>query len=258
MRVSFERGDPASPRGHALVFFREVLDRSTIRACYVVVAPIEMDFAKYVPPMFAAQFGGMVASGPTALPLPPIPEQVESLAWLEQVAAAREDDLLDGGSLDPTNPQSMMLAAADVAAEYARLWTDFAGRLPDKPTRESQSEAQQALPDVDSILLSVMVDAEKVSRLAKLAGTLRYASEGGDEQLGAETLSQMERVGGYLDERYRVAELIVAAKRPDQTGARLLDLFIQRCYRLAAEEQSEVVELDRQIEALEPPSPRAG
>jgi hypothetical protein len=151
----------------------------------------------------------------------------------------------------------MMLAAADVAAEYARLWTDFAGRLPDKPASPNEPVAPQPLPDVDAILLSVMVDAEKVSRLAKLAGTLRYASEGGDGQLVAETVGQMERVGGYLDERYRVAGLITAARRPDETGAKLLELYIQRCYRLAAKEQTEVEQLDRQIEALEPPGPRS-
>ena len=75
MQFLFERGDSATPRGHALVYFRESSESSRLRASYLVVAPIEMDFAKYVPPMFAAQFSGLMPSGPTAMPLPPIPER---------------------------------------------------------------------------------------------------------------------------------------------------------------------------------------
>ena len=86
MRATFERGDPSAPRGHALVYFRDSHDPDRIRASYLVIAPIEMDLAKYVPPMFAGQLSGMMPSGPTALPLPPVPEEIESLAWLERLA----------------------------------------------------------------------------------------------------------------------------------------------------------------------------
>src|SRR5215212_10134374 len=168
MRATFRRGDASAPRGHALVFFRDTLDADLIRASYVVVAPIEMDFAKYVPPMFAAQLSGMMPSGPAAIPLPPIPEQVEGLAWVERMADARDDDLLDGGALDASDPQQMMMLASAIAGEYAALWTERAARL----AREAPSLAEDeppALPDVEDILLSVMSDAERVSRLAKLA-----------------------------------------------------------------------------------------
>src|SRR5438477_12102804 len=144
MRATFERGDPAAPRGHALVFFRESSDPDRIRASYLVIAPIEMDLAKYVPPMFAAQLTGFVPSGPMALPLPPVPEPVESLAWLTRPAEARPDDLLDGGNVDPDNPQRMTLLTTELATEYATLWSERAARLTEEST--IQSAEQTALP----------------------------------------------------------------------------------------------------------------
>jgi hypothetical protein len=95
-----------------------------------------------------------------------------------------------------------------------------------------------------------MSDAEKVSRLAKLAGTLRYAVEGRDERLEADTVSEMERTGRQLPASYRLADLLAAARRPDASGARLLELYVERCYKLAAESYAELEELDRRIAEL--------
>jgi hypothetical protein len=248
MRASFERGDPSAPRGHALVFFRESLEPDRIRASYLVIAPIEMDLAKYVPPMFAGQLSGLVPSGPTAVPLPPVPEPVESLGWLERLAEAREDDLLDGGSLDPTNPQQMMVATTELASEYASLWVQHAARLKEVAAQPEPEPA--ALPNVDELLMSMMSDSEKVSRLAKLAGTLRYSVEVRDERLASETVAQMERVGRQLPASYQFSELIAAARRPDASGARLLELYVERCYKLAAEDYAELQRLDREIAEL--------
>ena len=248
MRATFERGDPSAPRGHALVFFRETLDPDRVRASYLVFAPIEMDLAKYVPPMFAAQISGMMPSGPTALPLPPVPEPVDSLEWLERLAEARHDDLLDGGSIDPTNPQQMMVVTTELAAEYAALWTEHASRLTEAPAPLEAGPA--SLPDVDELLISVMSDSEKVGRLAKLAGTLRYAVEVGDERLANDTVADMERVGRQLPASYQLDRLLAAARDPDTSGGRLLELYVERCYKLAAESYTDLERLDREIAEL--------
>jgi hypothetical protein len=250
MRASFERGDATAPRGHALIFFREALDPERLRASYLVIAPIEMDLAKYVPPMFAAQLSGLVPSGPTALPLPPVPEPVESVGWLERLAEARDDDLLDGGSIDPANPQQMMMATSELAGEYASLWAERAARLTEETAAPEAERA--ALPNVEDLLLSVMSDQEKVNRLAKLAGTLRYAVEITDERLAADTVAEMERVGRQLPPSYRLDDLLAAARRPDTSGSRLLELYIERCYKLAAESYDDLERLDRAIAELSP------
>ena len=95
-----------------------------------------------------------------------------------------------------------------------------------------------------------MSDQEKVGRLAKLAGTLRYAVEVGDERLADDTVGEMERVGRQLPSSYRLADLLAAARGPDVSNGRLLELYVERCYKLAAEHYSELEQLDRQIAEL--------
>ena len=248
MQLSFERGDPTRPRGHALVYFRAADDPSQVLASYVVVPPISMDFSRYIPPMFAAQFGGIIPTGPSAFPLPPFPERVESMAWVEEIVAARGDDLIDGGTVDTSDIQRLLMLMTEVAGEYARL---YESRMPGQPAPEAEREPS-ALPsvDVDELLLSVMTDTEKVEKLAKLTGTVRYAVEGNDGGLLDETVREMERVGRQLGERYRVAELVQAARDPDQQAGRLAELLLQRCFKLAAEEYDTLATLDHEIEAL--------
>jgi hypothetical protein len=249
MRASFERGDASAPRGHALVYVRDSYDPAVIRASYLIVAPIEMDFAKYIPPMFAGQLAGMMPSGPAALPLPPIPEPVESLAWLERLAEARDDDLLDGGRVDCSSPQQLMMLMAELAGEYATLWTQRAAQL-NRPPEQASAAEPAALPDVEDLLVSVMTDSEKVGRLAKLAGNLRYAVEVSDAYLDGEVSVQIERVGRHLPDSYRVADLLAAARQSGPTGARLLSLHVERCYKLAAGEYADLERLDREIAAV--------
>ena len=247
MQLSFERGDPTRPRGHALVYFRANDDPSQVLASYVVVPPISMDFSRYIPPMFAAQFGGIIPTGPSAFPLPPFPERVESMAWVEETATVRGDDLIDGGAVDVSDMQRLLMLMTEVAGEYARL---YESRAPGEPEPEPNREPA-ALPsvDVDELLLSVMTDTEKVEKLARLTGTVRYAVEGNDGALLDETVQEMERVGRQLGERYRVAELIQAARDPGQQAGRLAELLLQRCFKLAAEEYDALAALDREIDA---------
>jgi len=247
MQPNFERGDPERPRGHALVYFRAIGDPEIVLGSYIVVPPITMDLAKYVPAMFAAQMPSLMPSGPSVFPLPPFPERVESLARVRQLAAARGDDLLDGGTVDATDMQRLLMLVADVAGEYARLYISYAERLP-----VEEEPGQEALPgvDVDAMLMTVRSDAEKVGRLAKLTGTIRYGIEGGDEVLVAETVREMEGVGRHLGEQYRVAELLLAARDPGEHGGRLTELLLQRCYKLAAEEYAALEPLDAEIARL--------
>jgi hypothetical protein len=199
--------------------------------------------------MFAGQLAGLMPSGPSALPLPPVPEEVPSLDWLRRLAEARDDDLLDGGSIDPNSPHQMMLMMTELAADYAGLWSSHAERLTTEPIPAPESTTT-ALPDVDDLLLSVMSDAERISRLARLAGTIRYAVDVADHRLVDETAAEMDRIGRHLPDSYRLGELLDAARRPGPTGSRLLQLHIERCYKLAAEEYGELDGLDREIARL--------
>ena len=249
MLLAFERGDPKRPRGHAVVYFRASSDPNTVLASYVVVPPISMDFSKFIPPMFAAQLPGILPSGPQVFPLPPIPEKVESMAWVEALAASREDDLINCGTVDPTDIQRLLTLMSEVANEYGNLYESRPPVEASGPPATTDDSPGGGV-DVDELLMSVMSDSEKVNRLAKMTGTVRYAVEGKDETLLAETVQEMERVGRHLAFRYRVQELIAAASDPKPESGRLAELLLQRCYKLAAEDYDALKALDAEIDAL--------
>jgi hypothetical protein len=104
--------------------------------------------------------------------------------------------------------------------------------------------------DVDELFMSVMSDSEKVGRLAKMTGTVRYAVDGNDRALLDDTVQEMERIGRHLAFRYKVADLIAAAREPDSHNGRLAELLLQRCYKLAAEEYDALKAIDDEIDAL--------
>src|SRR3954447_24213922 len=158
VQLSFERGDPKRPRGHAVVYFRASSDPSMVLASYVVVPPISMDFSKFIPPMFAAQLPGIMPSGPQVFPLPPIPEQVESFEWIQALAESRDDDLLDAGTVDTQDFQRLLAVMTEVASEYGRLYEN---RPPlDAGAPASAGEVGSGV-DVDELFMSLMSDSEK-------------------------------------------------------------------------------------------------
>ena len=62
MAARFELGDPEHPRGHALVYFRVSGGGDELLATYIVVLPIAINPAKYIPPAFAARMPAAVQS----------------------------------------------------------------------------------------------------------------------------------------------------------------------------------------------------
>jgi hypothetical protein len=230
-----------------VVYFRASNDPNTVLASYVVVPPISMDFSKFIPPMFAAQLPGILPSGPQVFPLPPIPEKVESLGWIQAIAESRDDDLIDAGTVDPMDFQRLLSLMTDLASEYGQLYERRSP--PAAPAPEPDLPAGSEV-DVDELFMSLMSDNEKVGRLAKMTGTVRYAVEGNDQALLDDTVGEMERVGRHLANRYRVGDLIAAARSPDPGNGRLAELLLQRCFKLAAEEYDALKALDTEIESL--------
>ena len=254
--LTFRAGDPDRPRGHALVFFRDADDPDQVWATYLVVAPIKMDLGKYIPAAFASQLAGQLSTaGPSAYPLPPVPEKFEGgLRALERLAEVRHDDLIDGGTLRMSDPLYALQPVTDIGGQYASRCGSFFDSLDAEPVEVSGSNVPAApgssSVDVDDLLLQVMPDRDKVGRLARLAGTLRYAVEGGDRRLADETVGEMERVGRHLTDKYRSGELIAAARSSEPSASRLAELYLERCYRLVDEDYAAMADLDSQIEQL--------
>ena len=253
--LTFRAGDPDRPRGHALLFFRDADDPDTVWATYLVVAPIQMDLGKYVPAAFAPQLAGQLnLSGPAAYPLPPMPEKVEGgLAWLERLARVRNDDLIDGGTLRVSEPWQALHPISDIGTQYAETCASFfSSEAAEEPAQATEAApASLASADVEDLLLQVMPDREKVGRLARLTGTLRYAVEGGDQRQVEETVGEMDRVARHLGEKYRLRELIQAARSTDPRGGQLAQLYVERCYKLADEDYAALADLDRRIDELQ-------
>ena len=250
--LTFRAGDADRPRGHALVFFRDGESPDQVWATYLVVAPIKMDLGKYIPAAFASQLSGqLAASQPAAYPLPPVPEKFEGgLEALERLAELRGDDVIDGGTLGMSDPLYALQPVTDLGAQYAERCAAFFDSQPAPSRRQEPAAATAANMDVDDLLLQVMPDREKVGRLARLTGTLRYAIDGADARLMGETIDEMGRVARHLSEKYRPTELIAAAREPGARSAELTQLYLERCYRLVDEDYRALAELDARIEAL--------
>lgn len=245
MSLTFELGDADSPRGHALVYFRAPDER--VFATYVIVPPISIEFGKYLPSMFAAQMPSLALPQDAAMPLPPLPEETESHAALERLAQLRGDDLVDGGPLASTGPEQLLNVAVHAAQEYAERYSAYVARSP----TESLSSAALPSIDPDDVLFGLMSDRDRLSEVARRTGQLRYAVEGSDGAGIAEAVAAMEQVGRHLAPKYRIDELVTAARIPGGRGQRLADLYLQRAYKLVAEEFDVLAELDAAIVAAQ-------
>jgi hypothetical protein len=251
--LTFRVGDPDRPRGHALVFFRDSDSPGDVYATYLVVAPIKMDLGKYIPAAFATQLSGqLAASVPSAYPLPPVPEKFEGgLPALERLAELRADDLIDGGTLRMSDPLYALQPVTDIGGQYADGCSAYLAAHPLEAAAEPESPGRlPADVDVDELLLQVMPDREKVGRLARLTGTLRYAIDGGDKRLIDETVAEMGRIARHLSDKYRPAELIEAARSSSSRSAELAELYVERCYKLVDEDYAALADIDRRIEVL--------
>jgi hypothetical protein len=210
-----------------------------------------MDLGKYIPAAFASQLAGQLsAAGAAAYPLPPVPEQFEpGVDALERMAELRNDDLIDGGTLRMSDPLQALQPVADIGTQYAERCATYFDSLSESES-VAVSEPTSSSAVVDDLLLQVMPDRDKVGRLARLAGTLRYAIEGGDARLVDETVSEMQHIGRHLPDKYRPAELIEAARSSDPRAAQLAELYLERCYRLVDEDYAAMADLDTRIAQL--------
>ncbi len=243
MTLEFERGDPYNPKGHALVFFRSYTDESKVYATYLIVPPINIELAKYMPPMFASKVSLTDVENVSSIPLPPVPEEVESLDYLKALAEARNDDLIYGGIIDASEVEKMLYNTSETAQSYLQLYNSRPP-LPE-PTPEIESAE-----DAGEVFYSLMSDRDKLGELAKLTGSLRYSIEGNDDVRTEEISAEMNALSKYLDDKYKVRELIEAARTPGLTASKLSQLYTERCYKLCDEDYRGVAEIEGEINRL--------
>lgn len=252
--LTFDIGDPHSPRGHALLYFRDTASGS-LYATYVLSLPVRIDISKYLPPMVSAQFEGMMggAQGETlaVFAAPPMPEEIEGAGTIERLARLRQDDLLNGGEIDPANTEAAMRTVGDIVHEYAEAYHAYLENAPAVAIAEADREQDAvASSDVHRVLFELLSDRDRLAELSKLVGTLRFAAEQHDAALRAETEMAMAALETLLPDHYWVGRLRTAAAELTDDGDMLSRLLIERCYKLLEEDFDAVRTLEERITEL--------
>ncbi len=247
MALDFEIGDSQKPRGHALVYFRDRMDSGKLYATYVVVFPLPVNIAKYVPPFLASSLGAASAAEISSFPMPPVPEDVESYERLLQLAEARGDDLIYGGLHSPQDVAGGMQTVGEIAHEYSEAWSKFDDSQKAPVLEESAEEGL----GVSEVMYSLLGEKDRLNELSKLVVKFRYAVEGRDLEMREEVGNELRTLARFLPERYRVGKLIDAAEDSSSRGTRLAQLYLERCYGLSDDDAVKVEGLEREIQAME-------
>ena len=248
MDVKFERGDPQNPKGHALAYFRDRTDPNKVYAVYIIVLPISVDFAKYVPPFLASHMGSTPFNDLSAFSLPPVPEEVSGYQELQHLAEIREDDLLFAGSVSTADLPEMMETVGEVVRNYSQTWSRYV--KPAITAAKSREEESAGAAGVNEVLYSMMNERDRLAELSKLMGKLRFAMEGGDQQTRAETNEDIKILSRFLPESYYIPSLLQAVLDSSVTGTKLAQLYLDRCYKLSNNDSDGASDLENQIEAL--------
>jgi hypothetical protein len=255
MQLQFELGDAQAPRGHAILYAHAGNDPGHYLATYCVVLPIQFSIGKFLPPVLMGQIpmeGLRDAVAMSVVPVPPMLEDVPSLANLRQLAERRGDDLCDMGTLFFADDGQRMAYAAEGAQSYGSLYEDYQARWP-APPAEAPAEATGGPPadlDVEDVLAELLPERDRLGELAKLIGQARYAIEVSDGRLRGEVEQRMRRVARTLPEKYRADQLVEAALRADATGTQLAELYLQRAYKLADEAYADIPPIEQKIKTL--------
>lgn len=250
MGIEFIRGDSRNPRGHALIYFKD-RDDGHIVGSYIVILPITMDMGKYLPPLLASQLGSMMTeslSGSfTSFAAPPMPEFMENLERLQELAEARGDDLLYGGTILASDAGAAIQDTSDAVQAYAALYAQYMTGIVQRTL-----ETGHALPNVSEVqrvVYEMLTETDRLTELAKLVGTLRFALERNDTNLVTETGMSIDILSQLLPEHYQVPKVAAVARDLTEHGATLARLYLERCFSLLAEDYTTVESLDRQISA---------
>ncbi len=251
MNLDFDTGNPTSPRGHAIIYFRARYDAEKLVATYAITLPMAIDFSKYVPPFLASHLAAEPLKDLSAFSLPPVPEEVESYDHLKRLSEARADDLVCGGTVATNDLPEMMQVAGDAVQEYARLWKESQPAAARGAIPEPADDTSDTSLGVNEVLYGLMNDGDRLQELSKLVGQLRFALDGNDRALSEETCDEIAAVGRHMPTNYQVPDLLRAMMQPESKRSLLTQLYLDRCYRLLEGDYNSVQDLDERIRGME-------
>ena len=254
MDLSFERGDSQRPKGHALIYFRVNTEPDKVYATYVVILPVKSDLSKYVPPFLATHLGSVPLSDFSAFAMPPVPEPVDSYQELDRLSKLRDDDLVYGDSMFSFDLPRMMEAVTEAVQSYSQLCNSYFSSIaphqalsPELTGLESEGDTSF---QVNEVLFGLMSEGDKLAELSRLLGKLRFAQEGQDLPMLSEVTQEIKALARHLPEEFRVSNLLAAAQDASRRGARLAQLYLDRCFRLSAGDTGRAEALEKEIQSL--------
>ncbi|PKB68005.1 MAG: hypothetical protein BZY81_03130 [SAR202 cluster bacterium Io17-Chloro-G4] len=272
MDITFEKGDPQHPKGHALLYFRVSTEPDKVYATYVVTLPVKSDLTKYVPPFLASHLGSLPLSDFSAFAMPPVPEALDSYEELERMSRMRDDDLVFGDSMFSYDLPRMMEAVTEAVQSYAELYANQSGgsvtigtgttEAEDGPVLEASGsiplsgqapandEVLDSSYDVNEVLFGLMSERDKLGELSRLLGKLRFAVEGNDSNEAEEVSGEISTLGRHLPENFQVPSLLAVARETTQQASRLAQLYLDRCFRLSDGDTNSAADLDQQIQSI--------
>ncbi|MBF6589735.1 MAG: hypothetical protein IVW57_04295 [Ktedonobacterales bacterium] len=254
MQLRFELGDAQAPRGHALLYARASGGAERYLATYCVVLPIQFSIGKYLPPILASQMPieamSQGVADVSAMPIPLMLEDADSLAALRQLAERRGDDFCDLGTLLIGNDSHRLTFAAEACTEYGQLYMAYRRSWPEPEAPGATALSPLDDVDVDAMVASVLPERARLGELARLISSARYALEGGDQRQLDMITRDLQRLAHSLPEKYRAELMVEAALRTDPTGPRLAELYLQRAYKLADEHYIDIPPIEQEIRAL--------
>ena len=249
-KLNYDRGDPKRPSGHAFLYFGGQGDPQVV-ATYIVVPPISLDLGKYMPPILASSLGTAGLGAQTSfLPIPPVPEPVE-IGQIVGLAELRDDDILSGGPQGIGDVTALLSLVVEIGDAYAQAYRDSIVSEP-RPEPEAQPEPSEQAdsPQVRAMLYTAQPERDRLEELARQVGALRYGLEVGDATAIEAALGEMRAIGLSLPDKYRAAELVDAAQRPDAPSLRLAQLYLDRGFKLCSENYDELPPIEAEIALL--------
>ena len=252
MDITFERGSRDQPKGHAILYY---LAGEKVLATYLAVLPLRMDLTKYVPPFLAAQVKSSGMEEFSSFAIPPIPEEVANLEFLERLAELRGDDLIYAGFVREDDLLEAAQQVNDAVQEYTRFYNSAVQAAPGLDALHALPSEPASDLDVGEVMISLMSERDRLAELAKLVGKLQFAMDGNDGRLMEESKGEIAVLAKYLPQKYHASQIVDAVSQPGPHGSRLAQLYLDRCYRIADDDFNGLQQVERSIKDLLNSSP---
>lgn len=257
MDIIFEKGSQDSPKGHAFVYFRSSDYPDEVWASYLVMLPITVDLAKYMPPFLMNQMGDASIQDMSAFAFPPAPEKLEGVEQMEALADMRGDDILFGGSINTSDVPAMMLGVGDAVQRYNAIYKALVDRrgLSEAPADDAASEEEVGVGGfgVNDVMYGLMSDADRLNELTTLVGKLRFAVDNNEAALVKEAEDDIGSLSRHFEFDHKTSRIVQSVKlgEGDEDAQRLTMLYLQRCYHIIHEDYLALGSIEEQIAAIE-------